>query len=425
MLDIKAIRLHPSTYKETLARKGVDPLRIDELLAADEIRRSLKQTVEEAKAKQNEVSKKIPTLTGDEKQNVLAQMKELSENRKKDEMVLEEAEQKWMDILESLPLPPHESVPDGGEEDSIVLESVGKQKDFGFKPKEHWELAEKLDLLDTERSAKISGSRFYFLKNELAILQRALIQWALLEMTKKGFTPMITPVLVREEAMKGTGFLSKADKNEIYTVNPGEDNLYLIGTSEVPLTAYHSDEILEEAELPKTYAGHSLCFRREAGSYGKDTKGIFRVHQFEKVEMVVLCTEEASWDWHDKMREIEQDLFNQLEIPYNVMNIAAGDLGGSAAKKYDIEAWIPSQESFREMTSTSNCLDFQARRLNIRYRTKDGELKFVHTLNGTVTSSRPLVAILENYQNEDGSIDVPKVLQPYCGFEKIKSRDVS
>lgn len=420
MLDIKAIRQNPEVFKTTLARKGVDSSVIDSLLGADEVRRSLKQKVEEAKARQNEVSKKIPTLSGDEKLDLLAEMKELSESRKKDELVLEEAEQKWTDILESLPLPPHESVPDGGEEDSVILETVGKERDFGFPVKEHWELAQALDLLDTERSAKISGSRFYFLKNELAILQRALIQWALLEMTKKGFTPMITPVMVREEAMRGTGFLSKADKNEIYTVNPGEDNLYLIGTSEVPLTAYHSDEILEESELPKTYVGHSLCFRREAGSYGKDTKGIFRVHQFEKVEMVVLCTEEESWNWHDKMRDIEQELFSQLEIPYQVMNIAAGDLGGSAAKKYDIEAWIPGQKSYREMTSTSNCLDFQSRRLNIRYRTPKGEIKFVHTLNGTVTSSRPLVAILENYQNEDGSIDVPKVLQPYCGFDKIE-----
>jgi seryl-tRNA synthetase len=265
-----------------------------------------------------------------------------------------------------------------------------------------------------ERAAKVSGSRFYFLRDELAILQMALMNWAFLEIQKKGFSPTIPPFLVREMALFGTGFFP-ADKNEIYSVNPGEDDLFLIGTSEVPLTAYYADEILEAESLPARFAGYSPCFRREAGSYGKDMKGILRVHQFEKIEMVVVCAPEDSWQIHEELREVEKELLSALKIPFRVVNICGGDLGGSAAKKYDLEAWLPGQGKFREMTSTSNCTDYQARRLKIRVRQKNGEIVTAHTLNGTAVSSRPLIAIMENFQKADGSIDIPEVLWPFAG----------
>ncbi len=419
MLDIKAIRENPDQFKKSLARKGVNSSVIDDLLVSDKVRRENLQKVEELKAKQNKVSKEIPNLAGEEKEKVLADMKMIANERKELEKTLEEAGEKYDSIINRLPNPPSEFAPDGKDDtENEVIEFVGKKPEFSFKPKEHWELAEKLDILDTERSAKVSGARFYYMKNELAILQRALIFWAFTEVGKKfGFTPMIPPFLTRDAAIKGTGFF---DKDENYCVNPGDDDLYLIGTSEVPMTSYYAGEILDEAILPQKFVSYSPCFRKEAGSYGKDTKGIFRVHQFEKVEMVIFCLPEQSAEMHEKLREVEEHLLNELEVPYNVVNVCCGDLGSSAVKKYDMEAWLPGQDQFREMTSTSICTDFQARRLNIRVRRKDGTIEPLHTLNGTAVSSRPLVAILENFQNEDGSVDIPKVLQPLCGFAKIE-----
>ncbi len=415
MLDIKKIRENPEDFQKTLKKKHIDPELITSLLEVDKERREAMQKRDELRNKQNEASKKIPSLQGEEKEKVLAEMKQVSVDLKTVETAIEETTEKYNEIMYTLPNPPHESVPEGlEEEDNIEIEKVGDIPQFDFEPKEHWEVAENLGILDIERSAKVSGSRFFFLKHELAILQMALMNWAFLEIQKKGFCPTIPPFMVREEAMFGTGFFP-ADKNQIYTVNPGEDDLFLIGTSEVPLTAYHMDEILEEDELPKRFAGYSPCFRREAGTYGKDMKGILRVHQFEKIEMVIISKPEDSWQMHEEILNMEKHIMDQLKIPYRVVNICGGDLGGSAAKKYDIEAWLPGQNQYRELTSTSNCTDFQARRLNIRVRRKDGTIETAHTLNGTAVSSRPLIAILENFQNKDGSVDIPEVLWPFAG----------
>ncbi|MEI7511764.1 MAG: serine--tRNA ligase [Candidatus Peregrinibacteria bacterium] len=423
MLDIKYLREHHETAKKLLAGKGVDPQKIDTLLVRDEQYRILLKSVEESKAKQNEVSKKITSLQGAEKEELLKEMKTLSDTKKENEQNLQTLEQELNDLLSDLPNIPFASVPVGkSDEENKVIRTVGEKPKFDFVPKEHWELAENLGLLDMERGAKVAGSRFYYLKNELAVLQMALMNWAFLEIQKKGFCPTIPPFMVRAEAMRGTGFLSKADANEIYAVNPGEDDLYLIGTSEVSLMAYHSDEILDEEMLPVKMAGYSPCFRREAGSYGKDTKGILRVHQFEKIEMVVVCTKEQAEKIHEELRETEEYLLQQLGLPYQVIDICTGDLGFSAAKKYDLEGWLPGQQKYRELTSTSNCTDFQTRRLKIRVRKKDGSTETAYSLNGTAVSSRPLIAIFENFQNEDGSIDIPEVLQKFTGFKRIEAK---
>jgi len=417
MLDLKAIRQNPDDFKKSLARKGIYPSQIDALLTADTSKRKLLQKTESLKQQQNQVSKEIPKLSGTKKEKVLSEMKVIAEEKKVLETELETAEHQVKEILESLPNPPHPKAPDGKDDtENIVLEKWGEIRKFDFKPKEHWEIAEDLDLLDLERSAEISGSRFFFLRNELALLQMALMNWAFLEVSKKGFSPTIPPFLTRKEAIYGTGYL---DREENYVINPGEDDLYLIGTSEVPMTSFYAGEILEEKDMPKKFCAYSPCFRREAGSYGKDMKGILRVHQFEKIEMVIFCLPEDSAKMHEKIRKVEEDLLQALKIPYQLVDVCCGDLGNSATKKYDLEAWLPGQDKYREMTSTSICTDFQTRRLNTRIRKKNGELVYAHALNGTAVSSRPLIAILENFQNEDGSVDVPEVLVPFCGFGKI------
>ena len=418
MLDIKAIRQNPADFTSKLARKGVSSSVITELLEADERRRALQSQVDELKAQQNEASKKIPTLQGEAKASALAEMKEISAKRKVLDADQTAAEEAVDAILTHIPNPPHPGAPDGkSDEENQVIRTEGDIPQFDFAPKEHWELAEVLDILDTERSAKVSGARFYYLKNELAILQRALIFWAFMEVQKKGFNAMIPPFLTKEGAIKGTGYFAH---DENYVINPGEDDLYLIGTSEVPMTSYHSGDVLDFTNGPIKYVSYSPCFRREAGSYGKDTKGIFRVHQFEKVEMVIFCRPEDSESMHELIREVEEDLLRKLEIPYQVVNVCCGDLGISAAKKYDLEGWMAGQNAYRELTSTSICTDFQTRRLNIRYRDADGKLVFAHTLNGTAVSSRPLVCILENNQQADGTIIIPEILRPLCGFDKIE-----
>lgn len=419
MLDIKQIRENPDAFKKGIAVKQANPSLIDQLLELDEKKRKLITDTENNKAERNRVSKEIPQLQGDEKVKVLAEMKALSDKSKAQEEDLKQVEEDYMDVMNQLPNPAHESVPEGAtDEDNQVARTEGDIPKFDFEPKEHWELGEALDLIDLERGAKISGSRFYFLKNELVMLEMALMNYTMQKVRSKGFTPMIPPYMVREEAMYGTGFFP-ADKHQIYTVNPDEDNLYLIGTSEVPLTSYYADEILEEKDLNQKFVGYSPCFRREAGTYGKDMKGILRVHQFDKIEMVIVAHPDKSWEAHEELREVEEEVLRDLGIPYQVVNICGGDLGGSAAKKYDLEAWLPGQGKYREMTSTSNCTDFQSRRLNIRYRDSEGKIHFVHTLNGTATSSRPLIAIMENYQQKDGSILIPEVLRTLCGFDKI------
>ncbi len=420
MLDIKEIRKKTGVFKKGLARKGVSGGVIDQLLDIDQRRRDLLQVVESMKAEQNAVSKKIAQLSGVEKQQVLSDMKNLSDKKKTQEGELQLVEEQYESLMYDLPNIPFESAPDGiSDEENVVLREEGDKTSFSFQPREHWEIAENLELLDTERSAKVSGSRFYYLRNELAVLQQALMMWAFREVVAKGFSATIPPFMTRKEALMGTGFFAK---DENYVVNPGEDDLYLIGTSEVPMMGFHADEVLDEGDLPSKFVSYSPCFRREAGTYGKDMKGIFRVHQFEKVEMVVLCRPEESEMMHEELLRIEENLLQQLGLPYRVVNVCCGDLGNSAAKKYDLEAWLPGQGNYREMTSTSICTNFQTRRLNIRVRQKDGSIVHAHSLNGTAVSSRPLVAILENFQRKDGSVVVPKVLVPYCGFEMIRKK---
>ncbi len=421
MLDIKEIRKDSERFKKSLKRRGIDPQKIDKLLVLDEKKLSLLHKVEDASARQNEVSKLIPNLQGKEKENLLAEMKVIAKNKKEQEILLRDAEKSFLEIITTLPNTPLDSVPDGkGEDGNKVLRKEGKPPKFNFKPLEHWELAEKLDLLDTERSAKVSGSRFYYMKNELAILQQALSFWAFTEVSKKGFSPMIPPFLTRERAIRGTGYFSH---DENYRINLGkEDDLFLIGTSEVPMISFHDNEILEEKDLPHKFVSYSPCFRREAGTYGKDTKGIFRVHQFEKVEMIIFCLPEQSKKLHEELLKIEEEMMKKLKIPYQVVNLCCGDISGSSSKTYDLEAWLPGQDKYREVTSTSNCTDYQARNLNIRIRKKNGEIITAHTLNGTAVAIRQLIAILENFQNKDGSVDIPKVLQPLCGFKKIEAK---
>lgn len=419
MLDIKAIRQDPDGYKTLLARKGVSSTMIDELLEVDEDRRNMLQRAEEYKAKQNEASKEIPNLNGQEKTSLLEEMKDMARHRKEAEAKLEKLTALYNEIVYKLPTPPDPSAPDGKtDEENKVIKTVGDIPKFDFEPKEHWEILEDLDLLDMQQAAKVSGARFYYMKAELAILQRALIFWAYNQAVKKGFTAMLPPYMTRKDAIVGTGFF---DRDENYEVNPGEDDLYLIGTSEVPMVSYNADRVID-LENPEQYVSYSMCFRREAGSYGKDTKGILRVHQFEKVEMVIFCKPEDSERMHAELLAIEEDLMQQLGLPYQVVNVCCGDLGISAAKKYDIEAWLPGQGQFREMTSTSICNDFQSRRLNIKYKDADGKLQYAHTLNGTAVSSRPLIAIIENFQQADGSFLIPEVLQPFCGFDKVEKK---
>lgn len=420
MLDLKAIREQPDQYKKSLSRKGVEPSVIDRIVSLDSDRRSLIQVVEGIKHEQKEAGATLPSLPPQEQTALKKTLGEAATKRKEAEGKLEEVDTKLQELMDSLPNPPHESVPSGKDDsENKVIRTVGEKPTFDFQPKEHWEIAEALGVLDTERAVKISGSRFYFLRGQLALLQQALVLWALQEVTKKGFEPLIPPFMTRQQAIYGTGYLSK---DENYIVNPGVDDLYLIGTSEVPITSFHSEEILEASQLPLRYAGYSPCFRREAGSYGKDMKGMIRVHQFEKVEMVIVCRPEDSYERLEEIREVEEHILQQLELPYQVIDICTGDLGGSAAKKYDLEAWLPGQNTYREMTSTSNCTDYQSRRLSIRIRQADGSLVYAHTLNGTAVASRPLVAIIENFQQEDGSVLIPKVLQPFCGFERMGGR---
>ncbi|MCF7905621.1 serine--tRNA ligase [Candidatus Gracilibacteria bacterium] len=420
MLDIKALRENPEYFQKALKRKGVDGKVIQDVLKADELHRNLLQRIEELAARQNEVSKKMPSLSGNEKEKVLADMKTISAEKKELQTQQEQSEGVLQGLLEQLPNPPSDSTPDGkSDEGNVIVRTEGKIPKFDFTPREHWEIAEKLNLLDTERSAKVSGARFYYLRNELAILQQALMFWALQEVTKKGFSPTIPPFLTRKQAIYGTGYLAK---EENYIVNPGEDDLYLVGTSEVPMVSFYADEILEESDMPQKFVSYSPCFRREAGSYGKDTKGMFRVHQFEKIEMVVFCLPEQAEDIHQELLALEEHLLQQLGIPYQVVDVCTGDLGLSAAKKYDLEAWLPGQKQYREMTSTSNCTDFQSRRLNIRIRRKSGEIVHAHVLNGTAVSSRPVIAILENFQQKDGSVEIPKILHELCGFKKIEKK---
>jgi seryl-tRNA synthetase len=418
MLDLKLVRDDPERVKAALAKRGPGVAdQVDRLLEADAGRRRLVTEVEALRAEQKRRGREVAKAAPDERQQVLAGLKELSDRLDAAEERLRAAEVALAEVQARLPNPPEEAVPAGGEEDSVELRRVGNARDFDFPVRDHLELGELLGAIDTVRAAKVSGARFGYLVGQGALLELALVRFAMDRLTAAGFVPMVPPVLVRREAMFGTGFLP-TDEQQIFRT--ADDDLYLAGTSEVPLVSYHSDELLDPATLPLRYAGFSTCFRREAGSYGKDTRGIFRVHQFDKVEMVSFVLPEDSAREHELLLAREEEILQALELPYRVVDIAAGDLGGSAARKFDCEAWIPSQGTWRELTSTSNCTDYQARRIGCRVKERDGN-RPPHTLNGTaVAVGRTIVALLENHQQPDGAVRVPVALRSYLDTDLIK-----
>ena len=415
MIDPRLLRDDPDALRAAQRRRGEPTELVDDLVAADESRRSSIAAFETVRSEQKNVGKLIPQADGEEKQALLAQTRALSVQVKEAEAAQNEAAVAFDALLRALPNPASEEAPEGGEEDFEVLDVVGTPRDFaaeGFEPRDHLELGQMLGAIDIERGAKVSGARFYYLTGAGARLELALTQLAMAKASEWGFTPMIPPALVKPSAMEGTGFLGQA-ADDVYYLE--KDDLYLVGTSEVALAAYHSDEILEGESLPLRYAGFSPCYRREAGSYGKDTRGIFRVHWFDKVEMFVFTTLEESYAEHERILAWERSWLDALELPYRVIDVPAGDLGLSAIRKFDCEAWIPTQEAYREVSSASNCTQFQARRLDIRMR-HDGSTTPVATLNGTLCAmTRTIIALLENGQQADGSVRLPAPLHPLLG----------
>ena len=402
--------------REGQVKRGLSPVVVDEALAADERRRSSITEFERLRAEQKSLGKQIPKAQGDEKAELLARTKTLSAAVKDAEAAQAEAERSYRELLASIPNVAAPEAPAGGEDDFTVLDHVGTPRDFDFEPRDHVELGRILGAIDVERGAKVSGSRFYYLTGVGADLELALVNMAMDQAREAGFTTMIPPALVKPRAMEGTGFLGQA-ADDVYRIEG--DEMYLVGTSEVPLAAYHSDEILDGSALPRRYVAFSPCYRKEAGSYGKDTRGIIRVHWFDKVEMFSYTTVEDSFAEHERLLGWEKEWLEKLELAYRVIDTAAGDLGLSAQRKFDCEAWIPTQGRYRELTSTSNCTDFQARRLDVRARFEDG-VRPVATLNGTLVAiPRTIVAILETHQQADGSVRVPKALQPY-----LQGRDI-
>jgi len=415
MVDLRLIREQPDAFRAALRKKRADPRLVDRVLEVDRRRRELVQDVEALRAAQNRASQEIPRLTGPAREERIAAMKRIAAQAKAQEPALQAADATLEALLLQIPNPPHPSVPDGGPEDSVTLRVVGAPPQFGFPPRDHVDLGAALDLLDVERSAKVSGSRFYFLRRDGALLQLALIRYAVDRLGAEGFIPTIPPVLVKRENMIGMMGGIELDEQMVYRIE-GED-LALAGTSEMALGSMYLGEVLREADLPIRLCGVSTCFRREAGAHGKDTRGMFRVHQFDKVEMFSYCHPDRSWEEHDYLLALQERLWKDLGLPYRVVNIAAGDLGDPAARKYDIETWMPGRGGYGETQSCSNCTDFQARRLNIRFRPSGGGgLGFVHTLNGTaVAGTRAIIAILENSQQADGSVRIPRPLVPYMG----------
>ena len=417
MIDIKLIRENPELVKSSQRGRGEDEKIVDQLLELDSKRRDAIATFEALRAEQNQLSKSVGAAKGEEKNALLEQAKGLAAKVKDADSKRAEIEAQTNEVAKLLSNVLDPDAPIGGEEDFKVIEHVGTPRTFDFEPKDHVELGKLLGAIDTERGAKVAGARSYYLTGPGAMLELALVNYAISQATKAGFIPVIPPVLVNPPAMEGTGFLGQAAEN-VYHIE--KDDVYLVGTSEVPLAAYHMDETLDAKKLPLRYTGYSPCFRREAGSYGKDTRGIIRVHQFEKVEMFVFCDPADAKAEHLRLLQWEKDFLNAMELPYRVLDIASGDLGSSANRKFDCEAWIPTQNAYREVTSTSNCTEFQARRLNIRMKDENGS-RPIATLNGTLVAvPRMIVAILENNQNADGSVNVPKVLQPYIGKDKFE-----
>ncbi|NCO15548.1 serine--tRNA ligase [Candidatus Wolfebacteria bacterium CG1_02_39_135] len=409
MLDINLIRQNPEKVKSGIAAKNSDPKLVDDFLALDENWRKLTKEIDDLRAEQNKFSdeRKIEQATKikDKIQNLESDLKKLEQNRQ--------------NILEQLPNLPLDDVPVGKDEsENVVIKEVGEKPKFNFQSKDHLELGKSLDLIDFETATKVSGSNFYYLKNQAVLLELALTNYAFDILTKEGFTPLITPDLARQKFYTGTGYLPQGPEAQTYKIK--DSDLGLIATAEITLAGIHSDEILDEKDLPKKYAGFSHCFRLEAGSYGKYSKGLYRIHQFSKIEMYVYCSPEKSEKIHQYLLSLEEKIFQGLGIPYRVVEMCTGDLGAQAAKKYDLEAWMPGRGDWGEITSTSNTTDYQARRLGIRFKRKDGSVEFTYTLNGTaIAISRTIIAILENYQQKDGSVLVPKVLQKYLNFKKI------
>ena len=420
MIDIKFLRENPDVVRASQKGRGEDVAIVDKVLASDDAKRLAITEFEQLRAEQNVLSKSVGAAKGDEKAALLANSKELADKVKAADAKRAELEATAQSLAMVISNVLDPDAPIGGEEDFVIIEHVGTPRDFsaaGFEPKDHVELGKILGAIDTERGAKVSGSRSYYLTGVGALLEFALVNYAISSATKAGFIPVIPPVLVKPAAMEGTGFLGQAAEN-VYHLE--KDDYYLVGTSEVPLAAFHMDEVLDGAKLPLRYAGYSSCFRREAGSYGKDTRGIIRVHQFDKVEMFSFCKPEEAKEEHKRLLQWEKDFLNAMEIPYRVIDVASGDLGSSANRKFDIEAWIPTQGAYREVTSTSNCTEFQGRRLNIRYKDSDGT-KAIATLNGTLVAiPRMIVAILENHQNADGTVNVPAALQPFLGMTRFE-----
>ncbi|MFF3953901.1 serine--tRNA ligase [Streptomyces sp. NPDC001890] len=423
MIDLRLLREDPDRVRASQRARGEDVELVDALLSADERRRSSGVRFDELRSEQKALGKLIPKASPDERAELLKKAEQLKADVKAADAAQDEADAEAKSLMLKIGNIVHEDVPVGGEEDFVVLETHGTIRDFGaegFEPKDHLELGEMLGAIDMERGAKVSGSRFYYLTGVGALLELALVNAAIAQATEAGFVPMLTPALVRPRAMEGTGFLGQAAEN-VYHLE--KDDYYLVGTSEVPLAAYHMDEIIDAEKLPLRYAGFSPCYRREAGTYGKDTRGIFRVHQFDKVEMFSYVDPEDAEAEHRRLLDWEKQWLTALELPFQVIDVATGDLGASASRKFDCEAWIPTQGKYRELTSASNCNGFQARRLSVRMRdTRDGKkvLQPLATLNGTLCAvPRTIVAILENHQLADGSVRVPEVLRPYLGGREV------
>ncbi|HSX48897.1 MAG TPA: serine--tRNA ligase [Candidatus Saccharimonadales bacterium] len=412
MIDINFVRENSDEVKRKISSKNFDPKIVDEVLKLDEKRRKFVGEVGELRAKRNEAAKEKDIEKG---KKIKKELQEL-------EPKAEEAEKEFLEKLSAIPNLPFDNVPLGkGEKDNVELRKVGKISKLSFKAKDHLEIGTKLGIIDFETGAKVSGSQFYYLYGDGARLELALINYAFEKLSEKGFIPVMTPDLAKSRFYLGTGYSPKGNEAQTYTID-GED-LGLIATAEVTLAGKNADEVLTEAELPLKYIGYSHCFRQEAGAYGKYSKGLYRVHQFTKAEMFVYCLPEDSEKFHKLLLEIEEEIYKDLEIPYRVLEMCTGDLGAMAARKYDIEAWMAGRGEYGEVTSTSNVTDYQARNLNIRYKKNNGERGFLHMLNGTaIATSRTIIAILENYQNEDGSVSVPKVLQKWMGKEVITSQ---
>jgi seryl-tRNA synthetase len=416
VIDLKTLREDPEAVRASQRARGEDASLVDALLSADERRRSAVSRADTLRAEQKQLGKRVGKARGEEREALLTQAKDLATQVKEAEAEQAEADDGLLRAHKDVSNVIEPQTPPGGEDDYVVVKHVGTPYEFDFEARDHLDLAIGLEAIDTERGAKVSGARFYFLTGVGAQLELALLNMAAAQATAAGFTLVVPPVLVRPEIMEGTGFLG-AHSSEVYRLE--EDDLYLVGTSEVPLAGYRSGEILDLSAGPLRYAGWSSCFRREAGSYGKDTRGIIRVHQFNKLEMFSYCREEDSRAEHERLLAWEEQMLAKIEVPYRVIDVAAGDLGASAARKFDCEAWVPTQGTYRELTSTSNCTTFQARRLNTRYRDADGVTRIAATLNGTLATTRWIVAILENHQQPDGSVRVPEAMRPFLGGREV------